>query len=71
LANETGILAPGLACDLAVWNVGRPVDLAYRIGFNPLHARIFGGLADERQGCDADARVPGSPIRAGVYSPIG
>jgi imidazolonepropionase len=46
LADETGSLAPGLACDLAVWNVERAAELVYRIGFNPLHARIFGGVAD-------------------------
>ncbi len=29
--------------DLAVWNCGHPAELAYRIGFNPLHARLFKG----------------------------
>jgi len=41
---DTGVLAPGLRADLAVWNVSTPAELAYRIGFNPLHARYFGGL---------------------------
>lgn len=40
---DTGVIAPGKRADLAVWNVARPAELAYRIGFNPLHRRIFGG----------------------------
>ncbi len=41
--NDTGAIAPGLRADLAVWNVETPAELAYRIGFNPLYQRIFGG----------------------------
>lgn len=40
---DTGVIAPGKRADLAVWNVKAPAELAYRIGFNPLHRRIFGG----------------------------
>ena len=40
--NDRGTLAPGLRADLAVWNADHPAELAYRIGFNPLHQRIFG-----------------------------
>ncbi len=40
---DAGMIAPGLRADLAVWDVQHPAELAYRIGFNPLHARIFGG----------------------------
>lgn len=40
---DTGAIAPGLRADLAVWNVETPAELAYRIGFNPLYQRIFGG----------------------------
>ncbi len=40
---DCGMIAPGMRADLAVWNVSHPAELAYRIGFNPLHARIFGG----------------------------
>lgn len=40
---DTGSIAPGLRADLAIWDVEEPAELAYRIGFNPLHARIFGG----------------------------
>ena len=40
---EIGTLETGKACDLAIWNVERPAELVYRIGFNPLHARIWRG----------------------------
>ena len=40
---DCGTIAPGLRADLAVWDVERPGELAYRMGFNPLHARVFGG----------------------------
>ena len=30
-------------CDLAIWDIERPAELVYRIGFNPLHARIWRG----------------------------
>ncbi len=36
-------LAPGALADLAVWDVDHPAELAYRIGFNPLHRRVIGG----------------------------
>lgn len=41
--DDAGQIAPGMRADLAVWNVEHPAELAYRIGFNPLHQRIFGG----------------------------
>lgn len=40
---DTGTIAAGQQADLAVWNITHPAELAYRIGFNPLHSRIFGG----------------------------
>jgi imidazolonepropionase len=40
---DCGTVAVGQRADLAVWNVEHPAELAYRIGFNPLHSRIFGG----------------------------
>ena len=39
-----GTLEAGKRCDLAIWDIERPAELVYRIGFNPLHARVFGGL---------------------------
>lgn len=41
--SDCGRIAPGLRADLAIWNADSPAELAYRFGFNPLHARIFGG----------------------------
>jgi imidazolonepropionase len=43
LEAECGSLAPGKRCDLAIWDIERPAELVYRIGFNPLHARVFRG----------------------------
>jgi imidazolonepropionase len=40
---DRGVIAPGARADLAIWDVEHPAELSYRIGFNPLHARIFGG----------------------------
>ncbi|MDP2492588.1 imidazolonepropionase [Shimia thalassica] len=42
---DTGTLAAGLRAEMAVWDVKHPAELAYRIGFNPLHSRIFGGTS--------------------------
>ncbi len=41
--DDCGEISVGKRADLAVWNVSNPAELAYRIGFNPLHRRIFGG----------------------------
>lgn len=41
--SDRGVIAPGLRADLAVWDIAHPAELSYRIGFNPLHARIVGG----------------------------
>ena len=43
LGARTGTLAPGKDADIALWDVEHPRDLAYRIGANPLHARLIGG----------------------------
>ncbi len=43
LSGETGMIAPGLSADLAVWNAQSPAELVNPIGFNPLHSRYFKG----------------------------
>jgi len=43
LFGEVGSLEAGKFCDLAIWDIERPAELVYRIGFNPLHARIWRG----------------------------
>lgn len=40
---ETGTLEAGKWCDLAIWDIERPAELVYRIGFNPLHRRVWRG----------------------------
>lgn len=40
---DRGTLAPDMRADLAIWDAQHPAELTYRIGFNPLHARIVGG----------------------------
>ncbi len=42
---DRGQIAAGHRADLAIWNVRTPAELAYRIGFNPLHSSIFGGFS--------------------------
>lgn len=44
LLAETGTLETGKACDLAIWDIERPAELVYRMGFNPLHARVWSGI---------------------------
>ncbi|MDK3073484.1 imidazolonepropionase [Sedimentitalea sp. JM2-8] len=39
---DAGTLAAGQRADLAIWDVEHPAELSYRIGFNPLHDRLFG-----------------------------
>ena len=41
--DEIGTLEVGKSCDLAVWSVERLAELPYRMGFNPLHQRVFAG----------------------------
>jgi imidazolonepropionase len=43
LAQHIGTLEVGKSCDLAIWDIERPAELVYRMGFNPLHARIWSG----------------------------
>jgi imidazolonepropionase len=40
---DIGTLERGKWCDLAIWDIERPAELTYRIGFNPLHARVRRG----------------------------
>lgn len=44
LHHQTGTLEPGKTADLAIWNVTDLAELVYRIGANPLHARIHAGI---------------------------
>ncbi|OZB21658.1 MAG: imidazolonepropionase [Rhodospirillales bacterium 39-66-50] len=41
--DSVGTLEAGKWCDLAIWDIERPAELVYRMGFNPLHARVWRG----------------------------
>lgn len=41
--DDCGVIRAGARADLAVWDAADPAELAWRIGFNPLNRRIFGG----------------------------
>ena len=41
--NNLGQIKPGMIADLAIWNLEHPSEFSYRIGFNALYKRIFGG----------------------------
>ncbi|WP_161633489.1 imidazolonepropionase [Mesorhizobium erdmanii] len=43
LLDKAGTLEAGKSADLAIWDIERPAELVYRMGFNPLHARIWRG----------------------------
>jgi len=44
---RVGRLAAGFDCDLAIWDIDAPADLVYRMGFNPLHARVWRGRTSD------------------------
>ncbi|MFN4091872.1 MAG: imidazolonepropionase [Brevundimonas sp.] len=46
LAGEVGVIAPGLAADLAVWDIQRPAELCYWLGKPLLHRRYVAGTPD-------------------------
>jgi imidazolonepropionase len=41
--DRIGTLEAGKSCDLAIWDIERPAELVYRIGFTPLHQRVWRG----------------------------
>lgn len=41
--DQVGTLETGKWCNLAIWDIERPAQLVQRLGFNPLHARIWRG----------------------------
>ncbi len=43
LSAQTGTLQTGKSADFTIWDIERPAELVYRIGFNPLHAHVFKG----------------------------
>jgi imidazolonepropionase len=43
LQAEAGTLEAGKWADLAIWDIDRPAELVYRMGFNPLWKRVWHG----------------------------
>ena len=44
LLDEIGTLEAGKRTDLSIWDIERPAELVYRMGFNPLSRRVYGGI---------------------------
>ena len=42
-SDRIGTLEPGKSCDLAIWEIEKPAELVYRIGFTPLRGRVWRG----------------------------
>lgn len=43
MLDRVGTLEAGKQCDLAIWDVERPAELVYRMGYNPLWQRVWKG----------------------------
>jgi imidazolonepropionase len=43
MERDIGTLEAGKFADFAVWNIDSPAELVYRMGFTPLHSRIWRG----------------------------
>ena len=43
MEHDIGTLEAGKFADFVLWNIKDPAELVYRIGFNPLHSRIWRG----------------------------
>jgi imidazolonepropionase len=43
MQDEAGSLEAGKRADLAIWDIESPAELVYRMGFNPLHERVWRG----------------------------
>ncbi|MHB1327908.1 MAG: amidohydrolase family protein, partial [Gemmatimonadales bacterium] len=41
--SDRGTLEAGRVCDLAIWDIDRPAELVYRMGYNPLFRRVWRG----------------------------
>jgi len=54
MLKEVGTLEAGKQADFAVWNISRPAELVYWLGFNPLHARVRRGRIETPTQHDID-----------------
>jgi imidazolonepropionase len=48
LIEEIGTVEVGKSADLAIWDAETPAELVNRMGFNPLHDRVFKGVSTVR-----------------------
>ena len=48
LQDQVGTLEVGKRADFALWDIARPAELAYAIGFNPCQAVVNGGAMRAR-----------------------
>jgi imidazolonepropionase len=58
LQGQLGTLEVGKRADFSLWNIARPADLAYGIGFNPCRAVVNGGVLRPPQVPLPDATAP-------------
>ena len=65
---EIGTLEAGKSCDLAIWNVERLAELPYRMGFNPLHARVWRGSEPRAAACHAIRAASRSADWRAIYA---
>jgi imidazolonepropionase len=49
LQDQIGTLEVGKRADFALWDIARPAELAYAIGFNPCQAVVNGGVMRARE----------------------
>ncbi len=56
--DRVGTLEAGKSCDLAIWNVERPAELVYRMGFNPLHQRVWRGAVSAARSAARPQSLP-------------
>jgi imidazolonepropionase len=50
MASSHGTIEIGKACDLAIWDVAEPAELAYAMGENPCVGVVKDGIARPRRG---------------------
>jgi imidazolonepropionase len=62
LGGSIGTLQAGKRADFAIWNIDRPAELTYRIGFNPLYQRVWQGKPDAK--VVGEPRVQPAPVAA-------
>ena len=44
IENEVGTIEVGKKAEFVVWDLEHPTELSYRIGYNPMKKRLFGGI---------------------------